>query len=88
MDYDPGNYDILVIDYRDAYNDASRSFKYYVFMDCTSYLDSGSVDAVGTDSNNYVSFLDPIAAGRRQYSLSYGGYAFIKQIIGINLTTV
>lgn len=88
MDYDPGNYDILVIDYRDAYNDASRSFKYYVFMDCTSFLDSGSVDAVGTDSNNYVSFLNPIAAGRRQYSLSYGGYAFIKQIIGINLTAV
>lgn len=88
MDYAPGGYDILIIDLRDEYSDAVRSFKHYIYTACLDYLDFGASDAVGSTSSNYVSFIGGIQANTKTYSLSYGGNAFIYQIIGIKLTVV
>lgn len=88
LDDFPSNYDILMIDFRDMYNDAIRSFKHYIYTACLNYLDSGSSDAVGSTADDYISFIGGIKANSKSYNLAYGGYSIIKQIIGLKLTVV
>lgn len=87
LDADPGNYDILMIDFRHDYGSASKSLKYYNFMSCAGFLGFGQVDCYGEPSNNcYVTILGGFQSGTLSYTPDYGGNAIIKQIIGIKFS--
>lgn len=83
----PGDYDILMIDFR-QYGSPTRSYKRFIFMACASLMPSiAYFDCVGSDRNNYVGFQGKIKSGTYTYiNMRYGGSAFIKRIVGIKLS--
>ena len=59
----PGNYDILMIDFR-QYDSPTKSYKSFIFMACASFMPSISYfECAGSDRNNYVGFQGKIKSG-------------------------
>lgn len=90
LSYDPGNFDLIMVDFRESYYSSGESFKYYVYIKAstTAFMPNyGAGEAFGSTRNNYVSLQTAgIKSGVTEYyNIRYGGSAFIKRIVGIKL---